>query len=118
MSEKPEKVANLHVGWGACERGNCYFTRIDNHALYTRLPDDNMWLVTTILPGNYPAASVRVHVFTDAELAAHINKHLGGWHVQKCNVDGVDIGDDGCVVDQEVPPTESFGVQTFGDADN
>ncbi len=89
--------------WDACERGNTWLVEADadsaGHVGWFDLPDGRR-LEVCVNPGNSPGFTVRVltaEASTDAHLAAHINDRLVGWSVRKCDIAGVEVGDDGRV---------------------
>jgi hypothetical protein len=78
---------DLHLS----ERGNILLTGDDGNMVAWLTLEGDRRLEVTFNPGNYPALNVGVVTLTDEQLAAHINGNLGGWHVRKCNIEGVNV---------------------------
>lgn len=79
------------------ERGNVALTNGASAVLWVM--DGNTAIKeVSYTPDNYPAW----HLDTDCsisseDLVEHINENLQGWFVQKANVEGIDIDEDGTV---------------------
>jgi hypothetical protein len=93
--------------WFSNERGNTWLMDDDgNHVAWLDVTP-TVRMEVSICPGNYPGLSVSIlseEESTDEHLADHIQGKCVGWHVRKCNIEGVEIDADGMVIDSYANP--------------
>ena len=78
------------------ERGNVALTDGSSAVLWV-MDGDTAIKEISYTPDNYPAWYVNDCEIAVEELVKHINENLQGWFVQKANVEGINIDDDGTV---------------------
>lgn len=79
------------------ERGNVALTDGPSAVLWV-MDGDTAIKEVSYTPDNYPAWYINTDcAISSEELVKHINKNLQGWFVQKANVEGINIADDGTV---------------------
>ena len=79
------------------ERGNVALTDGSSAVLWV-MDSDTAIKEISYTPDNYPAWYVNTDCEIEVEeLVKHINENLQGWFVQKANVEGINIDDDGTV---------------------
>jgi hypothetical protein len=95
------RSVSLKVGWTDCERGNVWLTNGegDHYALIDL--EGNIRLEISINQANYPGLNVAITDSDDAKCAKHIMDRFGGWHVRKCNIEGVNVHDEQIVGSDE-----------------
>lgn len=82
-----DKGFTLPPDWADCERGNTYLVSDDGDSRIAWITlAGSLRLEIDIVSDNYPALTVRLVDKTDAELATHILRELGGWYVKKINL--------------------------------
>lgn len=84
--------------WMASERGNTWLSDDDgNHFAWFRV--GGRFLEVSVTPGNSPGLWIRLlpEVEGEKDIARHINLNLQGWTVRRCNVEGVNVGQDNMV---------------------
>lgn len=87
------------------ERGNNLFVTNESSKLaFFSKVSDTQYFQFAYTPCNYPTIESNIIDLTDAELTEHINSNFVGWHVSKCNVEGIKIDNEGCVA--EIPAVE------------
>lgn len=90
--ERP--VVQLPLHYIASELGNTWLTDDLNHAIWIGA-GENQWLHIAITPNNYPGLTVAILSMPEAKIAAHINEKCQGWFVRKCNIQCVNLSEDG-----------------------
>ena len=82
--------------WMASERGNTWLSDDDgNHVAW--LKSGSRFIEVSVTPGNTPGLWVRLlgeEESSERKIANHINKHLKGWTVRRCNIEGVKLDSD------------------------
>ena len=95
-SHEKGTVMEIPNDWMASEKGNTWLCDDDgNHVAWFQV--DGRHLEVSVTPGNSPGFYIRA--LPDEEnkpekIARHINKNLSGWHVRRCNIEGVNIDPD------------------------
>lgn len=86
-------MIELPVDFSACERGNTWLISEDGqHLAFIDVPDSKRRLSISIFPENYPGLNIQLlseEDSTDEAIAKRINLNYVGWHIRKCNVNGV-----------------------------
>jgi len=76
------------------ERGNNAFSNEENSVVLFCEIEKNTYLQTAHTPMNYPAWDVSIVRQQREELVNHITYRLDGWHVDKCNLEELNIHND------------------------
>jgi hypothetical protein len=92
-------MITLPTNWSVSELGNTLLDNEDTIIAWLTIDRDTR-LEVSYVPKNYPALTVKVVTLTDKQLVEHINSQLGGWHIRKANVHGIEVNaNDPTVVD-------------------
>jgi hypothetical protein len=90
-----DQTIPLPLDWDADEKGNTWLVdeACENHVAWFDLPGTPLRrLEVAVTPGNSPGFEIQVLTpehSTNEHLARHINTKLKGWHIRRCNIDGV-----------------------------
>lgn len=85
----------IPLDFEACERGETWLHTEDynGHMLVVRLADHEgvpTWLMTELIPENYPGFHHWVKRCTEVEMREFLTKEFGGWNIRRSNVEGLE----------------------------
>jgi len=90
----------LPLSWAENDRGNTVLENDGKIIAWLRMERD-VRLQVSIVPDNMPVMEAQIVTMTDRDIADHIEQHLVGWTVIRCNVTGPRYGSERIIVGPE-----------------